>query len=492
MLKIFGKRKLLVGTIIPLCLFASAAGASGGGHDAHAATTAPPYWTVAPFVLMLLGIAIIPLINAHWWERNRNKGMLAVILGSLILVYLLFFGPHGSYEKLAITMLDYVAFIVLLAALYVIAGGIFLKGTLVGTPAVNTTILLIGSVIASFMGTTGAGILLIRPLIRANAWRKARTLQVIFFIFLVTNIGGMLTPLGDPPLFLGFLKRVPFQWTFKLAPQWAFAVVLLLVLFYFVDTIMYKKEIREGSTPPSGEKKPIRMEGWHNFIFLGMIIGVILFAGHVSQNKLVMAWTGITNHVGVDAIEKVGQSILMLFVAGLAYRSTRPTVRAKNNFTWYPIAEVAILFVGIFVTMIPALWILDNLGAQNELGIDKPWQFFWATGILSSFLDNAPTYLTFTAAASGLNHTDPNNLLELINVTKEQTHLAFHGVDYLKAISVGAVFMGANTYIGNGPNFMVKAIAEENGIKMPSFFGYMIYSMIILIPIFIIVTFIFF
>ncbi|MFH1438795.1 MAG: sodium:proton antiporter [Pseudomonadota bacterium] len=481
-----------MGTIMPLFLFASAAGAGGGGGDAHAATTAPPYWTVAPFVLMLLGIAIIPLINAHWWERNRNKGILSVILGALILAYLLFFGPHGSYEKLAVTMLDYVAFIVLLAALYIIAGGIFLKGTLAGTPAVNTIILLIGSVIASFMGTTGAGMLLIRPLIRANAWRKAQSLQVIFFIFLVTNIGGMLTPLGDPPLFLGFLKRVPFQWTFRLAPQWAFAVVLILALFYVIDTIMYKKEIRDGAAPPSGEKEPIRMEGWHNFIFLGMIIGVILFAGHVSQNRLVTAWTGVTNHIGVDAIEKIGQSVLMLLVAFLAYRSTRPKVRAKNNFTWNPILEVAILFVGIFVTMIPALWILDSLGARNELGIDKPWQFFWATGTLSSFLDNAPTYLTFTAAASGLNHTDPNNLLDLINAAKEQTHLAFNGVDYLKAISVGAVFMGANTYIGNGPNFMVKAIAEENGIKMPSFFGYMIYSLLILIPIFIVVTLVFF
>ncbi len=474
-------------------LFSLDAAASGGGGAGHGeGGQPPPYWTVVPFVLMLGSIAVIPLVNAHWWERDRNKGLVAATLGLVILIYLFFFAPAGAMGKLAITVLDYVAFISLLAALFVIAGGIYVRGTLAGTPAVNTVILLIGSVLASFMGTTGAGMLLIRPMIRANEWRSSRFIQVVFFIFLVTNIGGLLTPLGDPPLFLGFLKRVPFQWTFKLAPEWAFAVIILLALFFAIDSIMYKKELAGGARPPEGQKESLKLEGWHNFLFLAMIIGVILFAGYVSQNRLVTAWFGITDHIGIDAIEKIGQSFLMLLVAALAFRATKQETRTANNFGWAPISEVAILFIGIFITMIPALWILDHLGANNQLGIDKPWQFFWLTGSLSSFLDNAPTYLTFTAAASGLNHTDPNNLMQLIEASKEHTHLANDGVDFLKAISVGAVFMGANTYIGNGPNFMVKAIAEENGIKMPSFFGYLFWSILILIPIFILVTLVFF
>jgi Na+/H+ antiporter NhaD/arsenite permease-like protein len=484
---------LVLPAFCALLLFSLEAAAGGSGHSAHHGPAhAPPYWTVAPFVLMLLGIAVIPLVSIEWWERDRNKGILSGVLGTIILVYLFFFAPEGSMEKLAINMLDYVAFISLLAALFIIAGGIYIKGTLAGSPAVNSLILLIGSVLASFMGTTGAGMLLIRPLIRANSWRRSRHIQVIFFIFLVTNIGGLLTPLGDPPLFLGFLKRVPFQWTFRLTPQWLFAVLVIIAVFYMIDTYMYKKDLREGARPPEGEKEPIRLEGWHNFIFQAMIVGVILLAGIVSQRHLVAEWFGVTNHIVIDAVEKIGQSALMLIVAGSAYRCTKRETRGRNNFGWGPISEVAILFLGIFITMIPALWILDHLGASNKLGIDRPWHFFWVTGTLSSFLDNAPTYLTFTAAASGLNHTDPNNLLELIHTTKEQTGLAFAGVNYLKAISVGAVFMGANTYIGNGPNFMVKAIAEENGIKMPSFFGYMLYSIVFLFPIFIITTLVFF
>jgi Na+/H+ antiporter NhaD/arsenite permease-like protein len=269
-------------------------------------------------------------------------------------------------------------------------------------------------------------------------------------------------------------------------------VIILLVAFYIYDTLKYNAEIKKGSKPPTGEKEPLRLQGSYNFLFLGGIIGTILAAGTISQNKLITAWFHIHNHVAVDAIEKTFQSVLMLAIAFAAMKVTPPRIRKDNAFSWEPIVEVAVLFIGIFVTMIPALWILDSLGAQNKLGIDQPWQFFWATGILSSFLDNAPTYLTFTAAASGLNHTDPNNLKELIEVTTEHTHLAEPGVAFLKAISVGAVFMGANTYIGNGPNFMVKAIAEVNGVRMPSFFGYMLYSGLILIPLFVIVTLVFF
>jgi Na+/H+ antiporter NhaD/arsenite permease-like protein len=465
--------------------------ASAGEAAAVAAEAMPPYWTVAPFILMLAGIAVIPLVAAHWWEKNKNKAILSAALGAVILVYLLFLGPPESKEKMAITMMDYVAFISLLASLFIIAGGIYVRGTLAGTPVVNTLMLLVGAVLASFMGTTGAAMLLVRPMIRANSWRKSRFLQIVFLIFLVANIGGLLTPLGDPPLFLGFLKRVPFQWTFQLWPEWLFTVAAVLATFFAFDVIMVKRELKGGAQPPAGEKDPLRLEGWHNFIFLALIIGVILFAGYVSQNGMVTAWTGMTHHLGIDAVEKIGQSILMLIVAGIAYKVTKAETRYANNFGWAPILEVAILFIGIFVTMIPALWILDVLGSRNELGIDKPWQFFWATGGLSSFLDNAPTYLTFSAAASGLNHTDPNNLMELIKAVKTGTHMHFDGVMYLKAVSTGAVFMGANTYIGNGPNFMVKAIAEENGVKMPSFFGYMFYSVVILVPTFILVTLIF-
>lgn len=481
-------RAAALGVVLSV-IFPATALASGGHGGVH---EPPPFWTVVPFVLMLLSIAIIPLLAGHWWESNRNKGIVSAILASIMLLYLMAAGPAGSFERLAITLFDYMAFISLLAALFMISGGILLKGTLVGTPLVNTLILLIGSVLASFMGTTGAGMLLIRPLLRANEWRKSCVHIVVFFIFLVTNIGGSLTPLGDPPLFLGFLKRVPFEWTFRLAPQWAFAIGILLVFFYVYDTFRYNREIKQGSKPPTGEKTPLKLKGSFNFLFLAGIIGTILTAGYIAQHRLISAWFSIQNHVAIDAIEKTFQSVAMLAIAYAAMRVTSPKIRRDNAFSWEPIVEVAVLFIGIFITMIPALWILDALGAENKLGIDRPWQFFWATGILSSFLDNAPTYLTFTAAASGLNHTDPNNLMQLIEATPDKTHLVDTGEMFLKAISVGAVFMGANTYIGNGPNFMVKAIAEVNGVKMPSFFGYMFYSLLILIPIFVVVTFIFF
>ncbi len=472
--------------LIPGIALASGAG-PGAASDVH-----PPFWTILPFVLMLLCIAIIPLFAGHWWEHNRNKGIIAGVLGGCILVYLLAAGPEGSVDRMLVTGFDYIAFISLLTALFIISGGIFLKGTLVGTPAVNTVIMLIGGILASFMGTTGAAMLMVRPLIRANSWRKSQAHVVVFCIFIVANIGGLLTPLGDPPLFLGFLKRVPFEWTFRLAPIWAFAVGLVLVIFFIFDTVMYRKEMAQGSKLPTGEKEPIKLEGGLNFLFLAGIVGAILGAGAVSQNGLIEKWFGFENRLAIDALEKVSQSIVMLAIAAVAMKTTPVAVRKSNNFTWAPIIEVAVLFIGIFITMNPDLWILDVLGSQNRLGISQPWQFFWASGVLSSFLDNAPTYLTFTAAASGLNHTDPNDLSQLIAATTETTHLSAPGVAFLRAVSCGAVFMGANTYIGNGPNFMVKAIAEENHVKMPSFFGYMVYSICFLSPLFVVITFVFF
>jgi len=385
----------LLATAVVLLTPSLAAASSG-----HSVGEPPPMWTVIPFAVMLLSIAIIPLVAGHWWEHNKNKAIVSAVLGVTMLVYLLGFGPEGSGDRLLITIFEYVAFISLLAALFMISGGIVLEGTLVGSPLVNTAILLIGSILASFMGTTGAGMLLIRPLLKANAWRKSQVHVVVFFIFLVTNIGGMLTPLGDPPLFLGFLKRVPFQWTFNLAPHWAFAVVILLIVFFAFDSYMYRRELGKlGNKVPTGEKVPLKLRGSYNFLFLLGIIGTILGAGIVAQNRLITAWFGLENHIAIDGIEKVGQSVLMLGIAAAAMKFTPAKLRKSNDFNWEPIIEVAVLFVGIFITMIPALWTLDALGAEGKLPFDRPWQFFWATGLLSSFLDNAPTYLTFSAAA---------------------------------------------------------------------------------------------
>lgn len=467
----------------------------------------PPYWTVLPFILMLLGIAIIPLARPHWWESNAHKGYLSLVLGGFVFAYLLTAAPPTAGEKLYITMIDYVAFIALLGSLYIISGGIYLRGSLVGTPAVNSLMLLLGAVLASGMGTTGAAMLLVRPMVRANAWRKSQAHVMIFLTFLVANIGGLLTPLGDPPLFLGFLKGVPFQWTFALFPQWVFTVSLVLAVFYVMDTLKYRAELREGQRPPALSRESLGIQGGLNLLWLAGIIGVIVASGMAGGLHAVHELEQASPLLA-DTVLRVGQAAAMLAIAGISLRTTPREVRSQNDFNYAPIIEVAVLFVGIFLTMIPALWILDELGRTGQLGLDKPWQFFWASGSLSSFLDNAPTYYTFSAAASGLHHnyvnaagavvaTDPNNLRLLLDSTGTlmrngvQVKLA-SGALFLKAISCGSVFMGANSYIGNGPNFMVKSIAEQLGVKMPSFFGYMAYSCAVLVPIFVIVTFVFF
>ncbi|MEK7705780.1 MAG: sodium:proton antiporter, partial [Myxococcota bacterium] len=320
--------------------------------------------------------------------------------------------------------------------------------------------------LASFIGTTGASMLLIRPLLRANELRTRKTHVVIFFIFLVSNIGGLLTPLGDPPLFLGFLRGVPFLWTFHLALEWAFCVGILLVAFYIVDSTIFRRE--DLATPGDLDKEvvehavPVHIVGKVNLAFLAGVVVIIFVSGHFQLPG------------GIQELGMVLMSVLSLW-------QTPAGLREENDFSWAPIVEVAVIFAGIFATMIPALAILNARGA--ELGLHEPWQFFWATGVLSSFLDNAPTYLTFTATASGLVGTDAAYLQQLLHTP--------HGTELLIAISLGAVFMGANTYIGNGPNFMVKAVAERSGVKMPSFFGYMLYSVTILLPLFALVTWVF-
>ncbi len=408
---------------------------------------APPVYTVLPFAAMLLAIAFCPLRVPHWWESNRNKLLLSAGLGVPVLAYYLAREP-GALVHMAE---DYVSFIVLLGGLYVISGGILMRGDLVATPLTNTGFLATGAVLASFVGTTGASMLLIRPLLQTNRERKRTRHTVIFFIFLVSNIGGMLTPLGDPPLFLGYLQGVPFTWTFRLWLPWLLMVAVLLAAYFVWDSTQYVREPLAALRRDRTRVQPLRIAGWDNALWLaGVVLAVAFLRAPVREAAI------------------VGLSALSL------WRTPRE-IRRANGFTSYPIVEVAVLFFGIFLTMIPALELLRLRG--HELGVRQPWQFFWATGVLSSFLDNAPTYLTFLALGQGLRLAD-----EIVGVP--------HAI--LAAISVGAVSMGANTYIGNAPNFMVKSIAEEAGIRMPSFFGYMLYSGCVLLPLFAVVTVLFF
>jgi Na+/H+ antiporter NhaD/arsenite permease-like protein len=406
-----------------------------------------PLYTVLPFVAMLLAIALFPLWLPHWWESNRSKLAVAALLGAPVLVLYLIREPAA----LAHAAGDYVSFIILLAGLYVIAGGVLLTGDLEATPFVNTAFLAAGTLLASLVGTTGASMLLIRPLLQTNRERARVTHTVVFFIFLVSNIGGMLTPLGDPPLFLGYLQGVPFAWTLRLWTPWLTMTVSLLLLYYVWDTRHHAHETRAALLRDHTQIEPLRIRGALNGLWLAGVVAAVAFL-HAPLRELTI-----------------------LALAGISLRRTPKAIRRTNQFTAAPMVEVAVLFLGIFLTMIPALELLHVRG--GELGVRAPWQFFWATGALSSFLDNAPTYLTFLALAQGLGLS-----AEVVGVP--------HVI--LAAISVGAVAMGANTYIGNAPNFMVKAIAESAGVRMPSFFGYMAYSGAVLLPLFAIVTLLFF
>jgi Na+/H+ antiporter NhaD/arsenite permease-like protein len=406
-----------------------------------------PIYAVAPFVAMLLAIAVFPLWIPHWWESNRNKLVVSVVLGLPILALYAARRP-GALLSMAE---DYVSFIVLLAGLFVISGGIVLRGDLVATPLTNTAFLALGSVLASFIGTTGASMLLIRPVLQTNRERAHVRHTIVFFIFLVSNIAGMLTPLGDPPLFLGYLQGVPFTWTFRLWRHWGLQVALLLALYFVWDTREYTREPIVALRRDRAQIEPLRLQGSENLVWLGLVVLAVAFLGAPWREAAIVA------------------------LAALSLWRTPRTIRRANGFTTYPIVEVTVLFAGIFLTMIPALELLRSRG--GELGVREPWHFFWASGMLSSFLDNAPTYLTFLALGQGLGLAR-----EVVDVP--------HAI--LAAISVGAVSMGANSYIGNAPNFMVRSIAEEQGVKMPSFFGYMAYSGAILLPLFVIVTVLFF
>lgn len=430
---------------------------------------------VAPFVLLLLSIALLPLIVPHWWESNLNKGIISALFGLPVGVYIFVLDGHRLIE----TGIEYVAFIVLLAALFIISGGIYLRGSLMGIPSVNTAVLGTGAILANIFGTTGASMLLVRPILRANEQRRHKVHILVFFIFVVSNIGGLLTPLGDPPLFLGFLRGVPFEWTFKLLPHWLLMNTALLIAFYLWDRRRFRAEgvANPWALPKEGQaREGLGVEGKANFLLLLGVLAVAFVVGRFGEE------------IGLQSehARKGAQAIGMGCLAVLSMLVTGTETRVANRFTFQPIVEVAVLFAGIFATMIPALAILEARGGQ--LGLEQPWQFFWVTGALSSVLDNAPTYLTFATTASGLMGTEAIHLNQLLQATKG----SIRGDMLLTAISVGAVSMGANTYIGNGPNFMVKAIAEEAGIKMPSFFGYVKYSIGILLPLFMLVTFVFF
>lgn len=449
-----------------------------------------PIWSIIPFVGMLLSIAIFPLVKGEWWEKHQLH--VAGFWSLLFLVpFTAVYGFHVTYEQLLESVVvDYIPFIVLLLGLFVVAGGIAIKGTIAGTPKTNVLLLLIGTVLASWVGTTGAAMLLIRPVLKANAWRQKKAHVVVFFIFLVANMGGCLTPLGDPPLFLGYLRGVPFFWTIQhILPILILNVIILLAVFFIMDHAFYKRELAAGRSPHDLEgnegKQPIRIEGAHNIAFLALIIVAVILNGSIPNMPLFQGADGQVIGFTIPAsevylgIQYFVQIALILLAAFLSLKTTKKATRELNDFNYEPIAEVARLFIGIFITMIPALAILRAHG--SDLGIDTPLEFFWATGALSSFLDNSPTYVVFLTAAGALGASE--GVITTVGAV---------GITNLLAISAGAVFMGANTYIGNAPNFMVKSIAEGNKVKMPSFFGYMGWSVCILVPVFIIDTVLFF
>lgn len=432
-----------------------------------------------PFAGMLLSIAICPLVNGAWWEKFKGA---AVLFWSLLFLVPFAIGNGAGTALnhfLEVILGDYISFIVLLFGLFCVAGNIRIRGTLAGTPKVNVLLLLIGTLLSSWVGTTGASMLLIRPVIRANSWRKRKVHTMVFFIFLVSNIGGCLTPVGDPPLLMGFMHGVPFAWSFHLLPVFLLNVVLLLALYFIIDSRAYKKDLADGANPKASEKtEKISLEGAHNLIFLLCIVGAVILSGSLANiNAFFGKGIKIEGEVTLTFATMIEMAIILLS-AFLSFKTTKKEVRTANNFSWGAIQEVAVLFIGIFITMIPALLILSARG--SELGITKNWQMFWATGALSSFLDNTPTYLVFFETAVSLHAT--NEAIGSVMIPQTM----------LMAISCGAVFMGANTYIGNAPNFMIKSIAEENNIKMPSFFGYLFWSVCCLVPVFLIDTLIFF
>ncbi|MCZ8279230.1 MAG: sodium:proton antiporter [Acetobacteraceae bacterium] len=453
---------------LALSLPAEAAGVSGAGMSLA--------WGL-PFAGLLLSIALMPLLAGHLWHHHYGKIAAGWAL-LLVLPFAAVFGPEvAASEVWHILLQEYIPFIALLLALYVTGGGVLLKGTLIGTPATNTALLAFGTVIASVMGTTGASMLLIRPVLRANAFRQRKIHTFVFFIFLVSNIGGSLTPLGDPPLYLGFLKGVSFFWTTThMFGEFLVCAVLLLAAYYVLDSWAWSRE--KPVAPVIEKREKLSIEGYANLWLIGGVVLMVLAQGYWRPGDVAL----FGDKIGLERL--VGVAVF-IGIAAISMWVTPRQLREDNGFAWGAILEVAKLFAAIFVTMAPVLAILraGTAGAAAPLvaltsgagGEPIPWVYFWMTGVLSSFLDNAPTYLVFFNLAGG----DPAFLMT-------------EGALTLAAISCGAVFMGANSYIGNAPNFMVKAIVEEQGVRMPSFFGYCAWAFVVLIPLFVLVTFIFF
>ena len=461
---------------LTLCFLGAPSAALAADFDGALLTAV---WGV-PFAGILLCIALMPLLTPHFWHHHYGKVVAAWSLAFFI-PFAVMFGANVAGENLIhVLFAEYIPFIVLLTALYTVSGGIFIRGNLHGSPALNTAILAIGAFLASFMGTTGASMLMIRPLIRANDNRKHVAHVVVFFIFIVSNAGGSLTPLGDPPLFLGFLKGVDFFWTLQhLLPQSLFLMGSLLVIFFILDSWFYHKREEVQVFDPTPDSRQIGFDGKVNFVLLAGVVALVLMSG-IWKSDVVFNVAG--TEVGLPGLVRDAGLLLIIFIS---LKLTPTQVHADNQFGWGPMQEVAKLFAGIFLTIIPVIAMLKAgvngpFGAvvtavTNPDGSPNVMMYFWITGLLSSFLDNAPTYLVFFNTAGG----DAQVLMTTLAPT-------------LAAISAGAVFMGANSYIGNAPNLMVKAIAEDRGIKMPSFFGYMAWSICVLIPLFIVMTFIWF
>lgn len=423
-----------------------------------------PLWMCLPFLAMLLAIALCPLAWPHFWEKNRNKLFVALVLSVPVLV---FFFARAAPQEIGTTLLfDYLPFIVLLGALFTITGGIHLAGDLEATPLANTIFLAIGAVLASFTGTTGAAMLLIRPVIKTNKERKYKVHTILFFIGIIANTGGLLTPLGDPPLFMMYLRGAPFLWFLRLFPEWLFTNGLLLAVYFCVDAHFHKREPAENIARDRANVSPARIEGTLNFLWLaGVVTAVALLNGHTLPFLKASPYLGFIREA------------VILLMAGLSFGLTKKHVHYQNRFHWGPIVEVAYLFLGIFITMVPCLLYLRT--NARLLGLFAPGQFYYATGALSSFLDNTPTAVTFHALALGLGNAAPPLTAGIPDAL-------------LKAVCTGAVFFGSMTYIGNGPNFMIRTIAEHHGIRMPHFFSYMVkFSLIVLLPVFILAQLLF-
>jgi Na+/H+ antiporter NhaD/arsenite permease-like protein len=456
--------------ILVLFLFPGMAQAAGGFVLPDV-----PVWTVLPFVGLLLAIALLPIVAGHFWHQNDKKAVVVAVFAVPAAAYLLLVDTGSA--ALGHALQEYISFVVLLGSLYIVAGGKLVERNVPASAWTNTGLLTVGAVLANVIGTTGASMILIRPYLRLNRGRKHAVHLPVFFIFVVSNLGGLLTPLGDPPLFLGFLRGVDFFWTLRLWPQWLLANGLVLTVFYFWDARSWRREPKpaEGSAAEKPEKIiRIRLRGASNLLFLAGIIAAILFESRTVSEPVTNFFRQFFPCPDLQLVWPWGECIMVL-MGVLSLTRTPHSLRRANSFGWGPILEVAILFAGIFVTMVPALALLARHG--DRLGLTHPFEFFWWTGILSAFLDNAPTYVAFATIAAG-----DQPIGQLMTLAP----------DLLAAISCGAVFLGAMTYIGNGPNFMVKAIAEESGFPTPSFFGYLAYSGIVLLPVFLLISLVFF